>query len=71
MTHGSSGGVADAFRAVAKLPIRAEDDVVVAGVSNRDISRQSASTSSLLSPTVSVVEEGVSSVGVVISTIEV
>jgi hypothetical protein len=34
MTHVSSGVVADAFRAVAKLHIRAEDDVVVVGVSN-------------------------------------
>jgi hypothetical protein len=50
MTHGSSGGVADAFKAVAKLLVRAEDDAAVVGVSNRDISRQSASTSSLLNP---------------------
>lgn len=71
MTHVSSGGVADAFRAVAKLPVRAEDDAAVAGVSNQDISRRSASTSSLLSPHVSVVEEDVSSVGVVVSTVEV
>jgi hypothetical protein len=61
----------DSFRVVAKLPVRAEDDVVVAGVSNRDISRRSASTSSLLSPPISVVEEEVSSVGVVVSTVEV
>jgi hypothetical protein len=71
MTHGSSGGVANAFRAVAKLPVRAEDDAAVAGVSNRDISRRSASTSSLLNPTISVVEEEVSSVGMAISTVEV
>jgi hypothetical protein len=71
MTHGSFGGVADAFRAVAKLSIRTEDDAAVVGVSNRDISRWSASTSSLLSPPISLVEEEVSSVGVVVSIVEV
>jgi hypothetical protein len=55
MTHGSSEGVADAFRAVAKLSIRAKEDVV-ASVSNRDISQRSASTSSLLRPPISVVD---------------
>jgi hypothetical protein len=71
MTHGSSKGVADAFRVVATLPVRVEDDVAVAGVSNRDISQRSASTLSLLSPLISVVEGGVSSVGMAISTVEV
>jgi hypothetical protein len=71
MIHKSLGGVADAFRAVAKLPVRAEDDDVVASVSNQDISRRSASTSSLLSTLISVVEEEVSSVGLAISTVEV
>jgi len=70
MTHGSLEGVADAFRAVVKLPVRAKEDAV-ASVSNRDISRRSASTSSLLSSPISVVEEEVSSVGVVVSTVEV
>jgi hypothetical protein len=71
MSHESSEGVADAFRVVATLPVRAEDDAVVTGVSNRDISRQSAFTLSLFSPPISVVEGGVSSVGMDISTVEV
>jgi len=44
ITHGSSSGVADAFRVVAKLLVRAEDDAAVVGVFNQDISRRSAST---------------------------
>jgi len=71
MTHESSKRVAYAFRVVATLPARAEDDAAVADVSNRDISRQSASTLSLLSPPISVVEGGVSSMEMTISTVEV
>jgi hypothetical protein len=36
MTHRSLEGVADAFSAVAKLPVRAKEEDVVVGVSNRD-----------------------------------
>jgi hypothetical protein len=71
MTHISSSGVVDAFRALAKLPVRADDDAAIASVSNQGISQRSASTSSLLNPPVSIVEEDVSSVGVIVSTIEV
>jgi len=54
--HRSLEGVADAFKAVAKLTVRAREEDEVVGVSNRDISQQSASTSSLLRPLILVAE---------------
>jgi len=37
ITHGSSEGIADAFRAVVKLPVRVREEDAVTSVSNQDI----------------------------------